>query len=147
MKLYKPSVDELNLIRPGATNNGAVSEEDWVEKCCKETARILRKDPLRYRSYGPYWWVQKKAMIDAGIEDFGDTVDLEWFEKVDYGNKFLNLLAALMYSNSAMDMGLIYANAHNVAFLSEEEAIEHDVQVYTLADDEVEILAVEKNLT
>lgn len=144
-RLYKPSVEKLELLRSGATQNGKVSESEWVKKCCVETARILRKDPLRYRSYGPYWWVQKRAMIDNDINDFGDFVDQEWHDLVDYGNNFLNLLAALIYSNSAMDMGLIYSNSHNIALL-QEDGMEQDIQVYQIIDEEVELYSHEKGL-
>lgn len=145
-ELRKPTVDELEFLRLEATKNGKVSETEWVERCCKETARILRKDPLRYRSYGPYWWVQKQAMLDSGITDFGDFVDKEWHESADYGNAFLNLLVALLYSNAALDAGLIYSNAHNVTFLPDDPDREMDEYVYTVADDEMELLGLQKNL-
>lgn len=143
-ELYKPTVAELELLRNEATRNGKVSETEWVDRCCRESARILRKDPLRYRSYGPYWWVQKQAMLAGGITDFGEFVDMEWHDAVDYGSRFLNLLAALIYSNGAMDSGLIYSNSHNVIIKSENTGA-LDAQVYVLSDDDMELLAIRKH--
>lgn len=143
-RLYKPTVDELELLRQEATSNGKVSEEQWIQSNCRLMQGALNRDPRRYRSYGPYWWVMKKAMIDNGISDFGDFVDREWLELADYGNTFHNLLAAWMYQDMAVDNGLIYSNDHNVAFEPEEEGMERDVQVYTLVDDDMEILAFER---
>lgn len=139
-KLDKPDKTELEALRNQATKNGQVPEADWVARNIGLTADVLRREPLRYRSYGPYWWILKQALISHGVDDFGDFVVREWFELADYGSEFHNLLAALLYSNAAMDNGLIYSNAHNVAFLPEDEGMESDIQVYTVADDFMEAL-------
>jgi hypothetical protein len=36
----------------------------------------LRKDPLRYLDYGPYWWSLKRELVDAGY-DYGSDDDPE----------------------------------------------------------------------
>lgn len=143
-RLQKPEVAAIEALRNSATKNGQVSEADWIANNIDLTAGILRNDPRRYRSYGPYWWAVKHSMINHGVDDFGDFVDLEWFEKVDYGNEFLNLLAALMYQDTALDMGLIYSNDHNIEYEPVDEDSEGDVQVYTVADDFMELKALDK---
>ena len=145
-KLYRPGKDELETLRPMATKNGAVSEEKWIADNIRATSKLLKNEPKRYRGYGPYWWILKKIMLAHGITDFGDHVDIEWADLCDYGNDFHNLLAAWMYQDIAFENGLIYSNAHNVAFEPEAEGMEHDVAEYILADDEMELLAVQTSL-
>ena len=142
-KLFKPSIEELNGLRFEATDGGKITEEDWVKENCRIIRKTLSDDPRRYRSYGPYWWIVKRALNDNGMTDFGTTIDLEWAEQADYGNTFLNLLAAWLYQEEALNTGLIYSNAHTIAFEPEEEGVEHDISEYQLIDDEVEILAME----
>lgn len=139
-EVKKIAVAAMEALRDEATKNGKVSEDGWADKNVQLTAGLLRGDPLRYRSYGPYWWLVKAAMIRRGIDEFGDFVDGEWFANMDYGNEFHNLLAALLYSNRALDMGLIHSNAHNVELLPAGEDQEEDVLVYVLADDDMELL-------
>lgn len=143
-KLYRPSVEELELLRNEATKNGAVTESTWIADFARIHAGFLRADPCRYRAYGPYWWSVKQALIGQGITEFGDTIDKEWLELTDYGNPFHNLLAAWIYWIGALDGGLIYSHGHTIAFEPEEEGMEHDVRPYTLVDDDMEILALER---
>lgn len=145
-KLIKPSIQELELLRGAATQNGKTSEKEWVQKNCELNARFLRKDPARYRSFGPYWWVLKDEMLKHGITDFGDFLDMEWLELCKYDTPFHTLLAAWMYSENAIDMGLIYSNEHLVSYLPEETDQENDVRPYIVADDEMELLAIQASL-
>lgn len=145
-RLYKPTKEELEALRAEATKNGKVTEEEWVAKHCELVTKILLQDPLRYRSYGPYWWVLKSALLERGASfGFFDFVDAQWMEAVDYGSTFLNLLAAWMYAENALDMGLIYSHEHTVAFEPEEEGMEQDVRPYFLIDEDMETLALEKH--
>lgn len=142
-QLYRPSIDELEALRALATKNGSVTESEWCAKNVEIQAGFIRQDPLRYRSFGPYWWILKRAMLKHGIDDFGDFIDSEWESLCDYGTEFHNLLAAWMYAENALDMGLIYSNAHTVAFEPEEADMERDIRPYQLVDDDMEIYAQE----
>lgn len=146
-KLYRPSVEELEQLRNEATKNGAVTEAAWVADFARIHAGFLRSDPCRYRAYGPYWWSVKKAFLDQGITEFGDTIDKEWLEQTDYGNQFHNLLAAWVYNEGALDGGLIYSHGHTIAFEPEEEGMERDVQAYTIVDEDVEFYAKKRGLS
>lgn len=143
-KLIKPDVSEIEQFRFEATDGGKVSEEDWVKENCRIVHKIVARDPKRYRAYGPYWWIVKRALIANGYDDFGDHVDAEWVEQCDYGKDFYNLIAAWMYQERALDFGLIYSNAHTVEFEPEEDGMERDVGEYVLTDDEMELLGLEK---
>lgn len=145
-KLMKPTVDEIERFRFDATDGGKVSEEDWVKENCRIVHKILAKDPKRYRAYGPYWWVAKRALIANGYSDFGDGLDAEWIEQCDYGKDFYNLIAAWMHQDRALDFGLIYSNKHTVRFEPEEPGGEQDVGEYVLVDEEMELLALGNSL-
>ena len=148
-KFIKPTEGEIKLLRDAATKSGAVDEREWVKTHCRLLAGLLKKDPLRYRGYGPYWPAVKKALIDAGYQDFGDSVDLEWFERIDYGKTFYNLLAAWMYQENAANSGLIYSDAHIATFEEEEEESGETITVemeYFAADDDMELMALEKRI-
>lgn len=142
-QIVRPQIDELEALRAEATQNGQVSESEWVKRNCELNASILRKDPRRYRSFGPYWWVLKDAMLHHGITEFGDFVDMEGCTLCKHDSPFLTLLEAWLYSENAIDMGLMYSNEHTISFLPEEVEDEPDVRVYTLADDTMELLAVQ----
>lgn len=145
-QLVKPSIDELELLRPEATQNGQVSEDEWVKRNCELNASLLRKDPRRYRSFGPYWWVLKEAMRNKGITGFGESFDMEGCDLCRYDTPFHTLLAAWIYSENAIDMGLMYANEHIVSYQPEETDVENDVRPYVVADDDMELLAIQNNL-
>lgn len=147
-KFIKPSEEELELLRDAATRGGAVDEREWTKTHCRLVAGLLKRDPLRYRGYGPYWYAVKKALLDAGYQDFGETIDLEWFELIDYGKTFYNLLAAWMYQDNAANVGLMYASSHIATFEERDEtgdAVNEEME-YEMADDEMELLALEKRI-
>lgn len=144
----KPSEEELELLRDAATKNGAVDEREWVKTHCRLVASLLKRDPLRYRGYGPYWYVVKKALLDAGYSYFGDAIDKEWFELVDYGKTFYNLFAAWMYQENAANLGLIYSSDHIASFEEEDESgdiINTEVE-YMATDDDMELMALERRI-
>ncbi len=99
-------------------------------------ADMLKKNPMQYRSYGPYWWVVKKILLSFGEDYFGSFLDAEWVEKVTYGDPVWDLLAAWSYSEYALDNGLIYSNGHPVVFINDDG--ESEEEAYTLVDDDIE---------
>lgn len=149
--LYKPDVDTLNELKKQAL--AAVPNAiEWRKKFLGNLATILREDPKRYRAYGPYWWGLKKALVAEGITEFGETVDAEWLAQTDYGDATRNILAAWLYADSYSEPnGLMYSHDHPVAFSpdaqGEVEQVdgEFDVLQYTLIDEEVEVLALERS--
>lgn len=134
--ISKPTPEELAPLLAEATNNGHISEETWRERLAAGIVRVLQKDPLQYRCYGPYWWLVKACLLEQGIARFGTTIDAEWHEKLDYGDPTTNLLAAFAYYSYAFDQGLIRSSGHSVV-LEDGEGME-----YVLVDEEMEQLAV-----
>ena len=142
-KLHGISIDTLEDQRSFALKGGTVTEAEWVKKFISIMQGLLKNDPLRYRSFGPYWWIVKNAMINAGINEFGEAIDAEWLEQSSYDTDYHGLLAALLYSGQMMNNGLIYANQHNIELKDEDGVM--DMQVYVLADEDMETLAIEKS--
>lgn len=97
MDIYKPSEEDLAPLLAEATANRTIDE--WMDKYLNGLKTILLKNPLRYRPYGPYWWILKKVYIDRGDLSFGDYIDLEWFQGLDYGKAEMNILAAHAYED------------------------------------------------
>ena len=143
MKLYKPETSHLDGLKKQATANQTV--EEWRKNLLERTARVIREDPLRYRSFGPYWWVQKKLFLDAGITEFGTNIDKEGFEFADYGSSDYNMLAAWLYQDYALDGGILYAPRHTIPIVS-PNGRDEETELYelALADEEMEKLAKSK---
>lgn len=137
MKIAKPSTDELSPLLSRPTQGGAISEAEWRKKLIKSFAETLRKSPLQYRCFGPYWWIFKTLLLEEGETAFGTGMDAEWKADMDYGKPSLNLLAAYAYYDSAFDQGLIYSNTHTVV-----SAEDGSVMEYVLVDEDMETLGI-----
>ena len=71
MKFNIQTVEELDAA---LMNNGIKNRALWKKKTCIEMAVLLHKTPIRYRSYGPFWWPIKKILATEGF-DFGDATN------------------------------------------------------------------------
>lgn len=137
--VYKPSEEDLDdLIEETAERN-----PNWQKDCLDGIARELHEDPARYRSYGPYWWLLKKALLEAGYREFGSFLDAAWYEKLDYGSSAYNLAAAWGYSDWAAENGSLYALRHTYALRDTEmdEVFEDEIweeATYVLEDKDME---------
>lgn len=137
--VYKPSEEDLDdLIEETAERN-----PNWQKDCLDGIARELHEDLARYRSYGPYWWLLKKALLEAGYREFGTFLDAAWYEKLDYGSSAYNLAAAWGYSDWAAENGSLYALRHTYALRDTEmdEVFEDEIweeATYVLEDKDME---------
>ena len=128
----------LKDLRKEATDNGSTPLEVWRKKMLSAQAKILLEDPKQYRRFGPYWWLVKHELIAEGYTQFGDTVDAEWYEKMDYGDWVDNILAAWFFGENSIDNGLIYSELHiiNVSY----EPDEYEAYTYYVIDEEMELV-------
>jgi len=139
MRIQQPTKDELTPFFIEATANQTAAE--WETKMLSGIAGILRKQPLRYRTYGPYWWLVKAILIDHGITDFGGHIDQEWFDALDYGDPVYNLLAAWAYEDTRFMPGQMAENPYHALETEDGDSID-----YTSGDEEMEIRALSKNI-
>ena len=137
-KLYKPDIDTIlkPLLEQG-TENGKKTRGEWLAGIIPALANVLRKDPRQYMSFGPYWWLVKKCFINAGIDDFGDFIDAEWFEKATYSDPVWDI-AGFAYQEFSAANGMFYSHSHLIAFVDEDGEAEEDQSV--LFDEDMEDL-------
>jgi hypothetical protein len=91
-----------------------VEKEDWIDMILAAIKQMVDNNPMRYRQYGPYWWLIKKALIEREDLSFEDTLDLEWIEALDYGDTALNLMAAFLYGDEKHNLGLLTESFHTM---------------------------------
>lgn len=129
--ISKPTRAELTAIMPQVDDVQA-----WRAKLLGSFETVLKKKPLTYRAFGPYWWLLKRMFIEHDIVRFGTSSDAEWVEATDYGDDTLNLLAIYAFYDHSSNIGLLYSNAHTVP-LEDGEALN-----YVLVDEDMEIQAI-----
>lgn len=105
--------------------------ENWKNVVLPLTAKHLRIYPIQYRNYGPYWWVIKKAMIDAGLKTFGTDIDLEMFEAMSDEDTAFSVFRAMLYYDYSTENDFIGRATHTIVDNGE------DVE-YTLFDNDAE---------
>ena len=131
MNIWKPTADDLQPSIDAAKASG-----DWVTAYLAGIKTLIQKNPLRYRAFGPYWWLVKKALIDRGETAFGDEIDREWFDALDYGNKEQNIAAAYAYENERTEGNLnVYDESHML------ETGDGEPYEYVTGDSEVDAMA------
>lgn len=96
----------------------------------------IASNPSMYRSFGPYWWLIKREMLAMGIKDFGESVDTETADALDYGDRDLNCAAGYAYQLLAFDTMAVYGHHHAV------QLEDGTIAQYVLADEEVEAIEV-----
>jgi len=135
MEIYRPTVQDLQLLLDQATENQ--DKEKWIDGFLRVAKTILLKNPLRYRAYGPYWWLLKNEYIKRDDLSFGAFIDREWFESLDYGATEWNLLAAFAYEEMRITKNLIDDPFHIMDMLDGDDSIE-----YASNDPEMETMAL-----
>lgn len=110
--IVKPTEADLAPLIVEATETQTLTQ--WKAKFLASLGQFLTANPLRYRSYGPWWWLVKNELIKSGFLEFGDEVDAEWVEALDYGRIELNLLAAHGYADFRLDEGAMHEPLHTL---------------------------------
>lgn len=135
MEIYKPSEQDLQHLLDEATKNQTA--EQWLEKFLSNLKEILLKNPSRYRNFGPYWWALKKVYIDKGDLSFGEFVDAEWLEKMDYRKPELNVIAAFNYEEMRTTTNMLDDPFHTLESADGGDSIE-----YALSDPDMELMGI-----
>lgn len=138
--IYKPEDAMLTDLMAEATQNGKVSPDQWQARYLEGAKALLQANPIQYRSYGPFWWLLKRAFIQGGTLVFGEHLDAEWLEATEYGDPAKNLMATFVYAEYAINHGLIRSSEHAIGYLDGES------DFYVLADEDMEALAAAKTL-
>ena len=132
MTIWKPTAEDLQPSIDAAKASG-----DWVTSYLSGIKALIKKNPLRYRTFGPYWWLIKKALIDRGETTFGAEIDREMFEALDYGSEELNIAAAYAYENERTEGQInVYDESHML------EDGDGEPYEYVTGDSEVDSMAL-----
>ena len=115
-------------------SKGFINEQQWVSKMLGSFAATVRRRPLSYRAYGPFWWPIKRLMIEAG-ELKGELPDPAELERVTMGSPALDVAAAWAYSEFST------ANQTDNSQTITVDTEDGDTTDYFLNDEEMEGLA------
>lgn len=95
--IYSPA--ELAAVAADAL--AAEPREVWRARVLAELAQTLKKWPGAYRTFGPYWWVVKRQLVDAGLH--AGEVKPDALAAIATGDDDLDLLGALLYHGYNVD--------------------------------------------
>lgn len=134
-QVIKPTKDDLaDLLNEALSNVDTPAQ--FVTRFVKNTADILKTNPKLYRAYGPWWWPMKKVMMDEGITDFGQSVEVGPLTHFTLGAPELDCVAAWAYHSDKIDMGNAYSSDHAL------EMLDGDIYNYQLQDTEMEAVII-----
>jgi hypothetical protein len=121
------------------------TKEEFKDNYLSSIHKIIKKDPLRYRSYGAHWWMLKKMLLDIGNTDFGLDIDENWVDALDTGNDITNLLGTYDYQEKIFRSGLLTSPTHQIEVYSDED---EGFELFTFYsnDEEMELRAVARSV-
>jgi hypothetical protein len=129
--IVKPTKEDLQPVIDEACKSQTA--EQWRENVLNSIKVMLGKKPIRYRGFGPYWWLVKKMFVDQEFFEFGEDIDKQWFDMTDYGDATLNLAAAFAYEDARFQTVNIYESTHTVE-------TDTGTMDYVLSDEDMEIM-------
>lgn len=141
MHIYKPAEEAVDAIIAYAKEKNRA----WMPVYLENVHNELLENPMRYKSYGMFWWLLKQALIESGVTDFGQALDKEWIDNMTYGDTARNLAVADAYADYAIQNGLVYSSTHPYSYLDEESSEKYgdecwEEALYVLSDDDMEEL-------
>lgn len=114
-------------------SKGFVNQQQWVSKMLGSFSATVRRRPLSYRSFGPFWWPIKRLMIESGDLQ-GETPDPAEVERITLGTPALDVAAAWAYSEFAASN---QTSDDNMITVDTEDG---DTFEYLLNDEEMEAM-------
>lgn len=131
IRLYEQA-DLNKVVAEGA--KGFTNKSVWINKMVSSFAGIVRRRPVAYRNFGPFWWPLKAMMIKSG-EMEGAAPDPDAVAQATTGSPEGDIAAAwLMQEYRAQN--LLTGNTFTV------DTVGGDTVEYLLQDDEMEERAV-----
>ncbi len=116
MKVYRIPEDQIERF----IEETEEEHKDWVQGYSKGISKLLKEKPEHYKEFGPYWWALKKELAGLGYK-FGNFLDAEWLEYMDYGSTKLNLAAAYLYAEVHRESCFMYASEHTYYYHDDDE--------------------------
>lgn len=134
-KIVKYNPVELNQM---IENTRKEVGDNFAENYLLSLAKMLKKQPDMYLSFGPYWWLLKKELINLGVLDFGEDSDAELVEMLEYESRDLNCAACYAAQVLAFDSYATHTNDKTVI------GDDGEPFVYRLADSTMELMIASK---
>jgi hypothetical protein len=108
----KPDTDYLDSILRDPENE---IDDSFQDTHIENLKSILKADPRRYRTFGPYWPSIKTLLLSHGADFLpDDQIDYDVKSVYDYDNPAHTILAACLYSIERVDQGLVYESHHQL---------------------------------
>lgn len=133
IKLYD-SADLEKIVAKGA--KGFPDRSAWAGRMVAAFAGVVRRSPLAYRSFGPFWWPLKAMMVSAG-ELAASAPDPDLVAQVTTGSAALDVAAAWA-QHEAHSSQMLAGSAFTV------DTEDGDTMEYLLIDKEMEAMAALK---
>lgn len=128
LKIYT----EETLRQALAMATESQSQAAWLEKAKRNIAALLERKPQEYRTFGAFWWVVKKQLIDAGYIASSATIPAEQYDQVATGSAALDMAGALLFHEHTAGM---FDTGNTFTLDSDEGVID-----YVLDDQDMEAL-------
>lgn len=140
MAIQLPIEDDLQELYEEATANQ--SAEEFVNRTLENVAKTLKRNPLFYRAYGPYWWLLKQMLIERhGQSLFSEgNLDKSMLNQLSFSSPAYGLVAAWQYAEWQFEMGAQANTQHEL------ETDDGDSTTYELFDEELEVLAAQQKI-
>ena len=122
-EVYKPAVEDLKPLFEQAI--AGQDKGKWIDGFLRAAKTILLNTPLRYRAYGPYWWLLKNEYLKGDDLSFGDSMDQEWLSSLGYGETEWNLLAAFAYEEERITKNLVDDPFHTLETADGDDSVEY----------------------
>ncbi|MBU2968709.1 hypothetical protein KO527_05025 [Pseudoalteromonas sp. C2R02] len=110
----KPEIKDLQIaINEALADDESLTPELLVKQYLDNLVTLLKKEPIRYRLFGAWWWPIKKLLIDLDYQLTDENIDLPLFSKLNYDLDIHTITAAWAYSTEMLtEHGLLIGNDH-----------------------------------
>lgn len=110
--IAKPTAEDLQQYIAESLAEGKTIQE-MVTSFMPVLSKHLLSNPIQYRNFGPWWWVIKKRMIDAGYMPFGPEFDAEMVEAMTYPeNAEMSVIAGMAYYEGSLENQFVGQATH-----------------------------------
>lgn len=133
MKIVIYTNDQLlPIVAEGSA--GYASKSQWVSSMLSSFADTVKKRPIAYRAFGPFWWQIKAMMVKSGHLN-AEAPDVDMVAQATTGDAALDVAAAWAHQEQA------HGNMTAMSSTFTVDTEDGDTVDYLLLDDEMEALA------
>ena len=132
-----PTKEEMLQFQNLATDGGKISLREWAQAYLVGLSSALRKSPELYRNFGPWWWIVKHAMLEAGQTPLGTHIDAEMLEAMEHEDgRWFSVLCAAAYQENSLETQWVGQSTHVIVTDGEDSEYviyDHGAEAYIKA--------------